>query len=244
MGPKQQKKSTSTEEVEEREALAIRIIDLLTDQQVLSALKKALFPTELVGKIEELNNVIGRLSTKLSEKEDRVVVLDNEVRVLADANDTLEQYTRRANLIIDGIPESHDGEDTDEKVLAIVNDKLGMNPPLQRHDLERSHRLGRRDDRQGRPRKRAVIVRFRSERLRDEVYRVRTKLKVHNQEQRDAPLYINDDLTARRAKLAFDCRLLKKERKIADCWTAYGKVLIKDLNNKVEIKTSLELHNL
>ena len=107
MGPKQQKKSTSTEEVEEREALAIRIIDLLTDQQVLSALKKALFPTELVGKIEELNNVIGRLSTKLSEKEDRVVVLENEVRVLADANDTLEQYTRRANLIIDGIPESH-----------------------------------------------------------------------------------------------------------------------------------------
>ena len=73
---------------------------------------------------------------------------------------------------------------------------------------------------------------------------MRTKLKVHNQEQRDAPLYINDDLTARRAKLAFDCRLLKKERKIADCWTAYGKVLIKDLNNKVEIKTSLELHNL
>ena len=52
MGPKQQKKSTSTEEVEEREALALRIIDLLTDQQVLSALKKALFPSSLVYNIQ------------------------------------------------------------------------------------------------------------------------------------------------------------------------------------------------
>ena len=74
---------------------------------------------------------------------------------------------------------------------------------------------------------------------------MRTKLKVDNQEQRYTPLYINDDLTSRRAKLAFDCCLLKKEIQIADCWTAYGKVLTKDLNNKVkEIRTSLELQNL
>ena len=96
-----------------------------------------------MGKIEELNNVIGILSTKLSEKEDRVRVLENEMRVLADANDALEQYTRRANLIFDGIPESHHGEDTDDKVLAIVNGKLVMNPSLQRQDIERSHRLVR-----------------------------------------------------------------------------------------------------
>ena len=115
--------------------MALRVIYLLTDQQVLSALKRALFPTELLGKIEELNNVIGRLSTKLSEQEDRFKVQENEMRVLADANDALELYTRRANLLFDGIPESHHGEDTGDKVLAIVNGKLSVNPPLQRQDI-------------------------------------------------------------------------------------------------------------
>ena len=48
---------------------------------------------------------------------------------------------------------------------------------------------------------RPIIVRFQSERLRDDVYRARTKLKEHNQQRRDAQVVINDDLTASRSKL-------------------------------------------
>ena len=111
--------------------------------------------------------------------------------------------------------------------------RLEMSPPLEIDDLERSHRLGRRADKDGRPRTRAIIVRFRSERVRDEVFRARTKLKSHNAERRTDKIFINDDLTPRRAKLSFDARASKRANKITDCWTAYGRVMIKDLTGKV-----------
>ena len=99
---------------------------------------------------------------------------------------------RRPNLRFEGIPEADHGEDTDAKVLNIANSKLGMTPPLQLDNLERSHRLGRRIDKDGRPRTHAIIVRFQSERLHDEVYRARTKLKMHNKERKDEQIFIND----------------------------------------------------
>ena len=164
------------------------------------------------------------------------------MRELADANDSLEQYTRRPNLRFEGIPEADHGEDTDAKVLEIVNTKLEMTPPLEIDDLERSHRLGRRVDKDGRPRTRAIIVRFQSERLRDEVFRARTKLKTHNTQRKDEHIFINDDLTPRRAKLSFEARALKRAKKITDCWTAYGRVMVKDLANKVfEVKSASDL---
>ena len=190
----------------------MRVIDLLTDQQVLSALKKALFPVELSGRIDALTTTLERLSRVVEEKDARITSLEKEVHELADANDSLEQYTRRPNLRFEGIPEAGHGEDTDEKVLDIANGKL------QLHDLERSHRLGRRVDKEGRPRTCAIIVRFRSERLRDKVFRARTKLKTYNRERQDQQqIFINDDLTPRLATVVRrpcleavqeDCRLL------------------------------------
>ena len=218
MGPtKQPKKSSSSDDAaEEREALALRVIDLLTDQQVLSALKKALFPVELSGRIDALTATLQRLSCVVEEKDVRITSLEKEVHELADSNDSLEQYTRRPNMRFEGIPEAEHGED---KVRDIANGKLGMMPPLQLH------------------------VRFRSERLHDEVFRARTKLKTYNRERQDQQqIFINDDLTPRRAKMSFDTRALKRSKKISDCWTAYGKVMVKDLDNKVsEVKSPSDI---
>ena len=63
--------------------------------------------------------------------------------------------------------------------------------------------------------------------VRDDVYRSRTKLKNHNQHHRDEQVYINEDLTSKRAALAYKARSLKKENKINDCWTYTGRVLVK-----------------
>ena len=105
--------SSSDDSEEEREALALRVIDLLTDQQVLSALKKALFPVELSGRIDALNATLERLPHLVEEKDAKIVNLEREVLELADANDSLEQYSRRPNLRFEGIPEADHGEDTD-----------------------------------------------------------------------------------------------------------------------------------
>ena len=76
----------------------MRVIDLLTDQQVLCALKNVLFPVELFGRIDALNVTLDRLSCVVEGKDERITSLEREVRELADVNDSLEQYTRPPNL--------------------------------------------------------------------------------------------------------------------------------------------------
>ena len=49
----------------------------------------------------------------------------------------------------------------------------------------------------------AIIVRFNSDRVRESVHRGQVNLKEFNQVHRDHPVFINDDLTVRRSKLAF-----------------------------------------
>ena len=134
--------------------------------------------------------------------------------------DQLEQYSRRPNLRLSGVPETGEREDTTAKVMAVVNGKLGLIPHLQTHHIERSHRVGNQLDsgHRGRPRSRPIIIRFVGERTRDAVYRARTALKEHNHLHRDGQLYINDDLTTRRAKMAYDTRTMKKDKNIMDCW--------------------------
>ena len=86
-------------------------------------------------------------------------------------------------------------------------------------------------------RPRTVVVRFVSERLRDDIYRRRTALKTHNADHRDRQIFIR-----RRGKLAYDTRQLKKAHKISDCWTTYGKVMTKDLAGRItEVKSPGDL---
>ena len=246
MGPKTKRGSVTDDNHDDNDALAVRLIELLNDDQVLAKLRQVLFPTELSLKIDELNLQINRMATQLEAKDAVIENLKERVNTLESEMDSAEQYSRRPNLKVYGIPETRDGgEDTDEKILAVINGRIGFEPPVQRHQLERSHRIGRRAVGPGPPGPpRAIVVRFTSERLRDDVYRVHTRLKAHNQLHRDQSIFINDDLTARRAKLAFETRLLKKARKINDCWTSYGKVIIKDLANNIkEIKSTSQLAN-
>ena len=57
-------------------------------------------------------------------------------------------------------------------------------------------------------------------------------------------IFINEDLTARRASLARQTRSLKKDRKVTDCWTTGGNVMIKELNNKIrQVKSESDLKN-
>ena len=55
---------------------------------------------------------------------------------------------------------------------------------------------------------------------------------------KDGQVFLNEDLTAKRAMFAFKTRQLKREKKIADYWTHAGRVhagrvLIKTLNGKI-----------
>ena len=127
----------------------------------------------------------------------------------------------------------------------MINNLIGMNPPVELHQLERSHRLGRKNDGPGRLRTRPIIVRFTKEKIRDDVYRARTRLKVHNHEHKERQIFVNEDLTSRRSKLAYETRQMKSSKKITDCWTYNGKVLVKDLSSRIkEITCPRDLQNI
>ena len=54
------------------------------------------------------------------------------------------------------------------------------------------------------------------------------------------PIFLQDDLTARRVKLAFAARELKRHARISDTWVWDSKILIKDRHNRIHIIKSLE----
>ena len=109
--------------------------------------------------------------------------------------DQLEQYSRRTNLRFFGIPESEKGEDTTGKLLSIVNETMGVTPPIVSADEVTSHRLRRRmpgADAETRPR--PVIVKFATADMRDVGIRARRRLR----ESGVGPtVYVNEDLTRR-----------------------------------------------
>lgn len=232
--------------------LALRFVDLLNDDQVLRRMKHVLYPSDLANKIDSLTNQVSHLSDQLKGKDECIAALEKRVSTLESDLEKQEQYTRRANVRIQGIEENPNGENTDQLVLDLVNQSMKLAPPLEFKHIERSHRLGSRFDEDGNlrmdedgnPRNRAIIVRFNSERVRDTVYRARGQLKGFNQgRDQSKRVWINEDLTDTRAALAHKTRLLKKDKKISDCWTTYGKVMIKDLDNNIKyIKEEMDLN--
>ena len=143
---------------------------------------------------------------------------------------------------IHGIPE-HDNEDTTTIVMDVINSKMSIKPPLEPSQLERSHHVGPKLDQQDRVRSRPIIVRFKSKNTYDAVLKAQFRLKEHNEQHRDARIYIDEDLIVRRATR--ECRVLKRTGKLNDCWTTSGNVMVKDNQNKIrQIRSAADIQTL
>ena len=243
--PKQRSRGDANADVEtvpvpvviNNETLALTVVELLKDDAILKRIKEVIFPSNLTDAITTLTQKVEKLTHELITKEGIIKKLEQRVDQLEEAADSTEQYSRRPNLRVHGIPETKtdDSENTDQLIVKLVNVDMNFQPPIQLNQIERSHRLGPKTSVDGQKRERAIIVRFRSERVRDEVYRSRFKLKTAQLEKR---VFVNEDLTARRAGLARQTRALKKDHKVNDCWTAGGNVMIKDLQNRIRLVKS------
>ena len=96
----------------------------------------------------------------------------NNLRKVYDA---LEQYGRRNCLIFHGIDDAFNkgvGKSTDNIIIDVVNDKLGIT--IHPSDLDRLHRLMRKI-KSTKPR--PIVVKFTSYNVKVEVYRQQRKLK-------------------------------------------------------------------
>ena len=111
-------------------------------------------------------------------------------------------------------------ETSEDKVLAIIRDKLELRH-VKSEDIEIAHRIGKRNQKGAR----AVIVRFMSRKVKNEVFRNRKKLM-----EKKCGVFIVEDLTKKNYQLLAKA---KDNPHVDKVWTANGKVFVKTKNSKI-----------
>ena len=135
------------------------IITEITCVQVLST---------RVNELESFKAVNEQVTPELKTENKR---LQERLGNLSDVVDDHEQRNRNNCLLLHGVEEM-DGENTDDMVLKIINERLEL--PMVLENIQRSHRLGprnaSRNTRQNPTKPRAIIFRFRDFRARQSVF--------------------------------------------------------------------------
>lgn len=176
--------------------------------------------------IAPLKGEIAGLKAQLKEKE-------TEAMEMAEKIDDLEQYTRRNSLVVTGVTPL-EGEDTDETMIRIAKDHLGID--IMSSDIDRSHPLGKPNDNKPRP----IIVKFATYNVRRKVYKNRVNLK----NVRGKKIFINEHLTKPRNEIAYKARKMVKEGKLMKTWTFDGKIfLLKHGKDQPFVITSMREFN-
>jgi len=156
--------------------------------------------------------VVDGLSNRIASLENDNQVLLDENRMLRDrvtdlelGMDASEQYSRRNNVRIFGVPESVDPKESTDDIVLNLCKSLGADMSIQ--EIDRSHRTGKPGGRKPRP----IIVKFTSYRARQKLYTQRRELKSCSGQEN---IFINEDLTQYRAQLLYIARGLKRSRKL------------------------------
>ena len=196
-------------------------------------LKESLFSTKgrqvesLVQENKGLKSKMKLLEEEASAaKKDLKEVKERLCEVEASHGD-LEQYSRKFNLVIQGIQEREE-EDNVENII-----KLGslLEVDLTRGDLDIVHRMKTKSSSKPRP----IIARFNNYNAKSKLYKARLNLRnVTLQDLGTEKIFINETLTAWKAELFKEARKVRKKFHNGKMWTVDGKIFLKtDFNAKV-----------
>ena len=124
--------------------------------------------------LEELLKRIEKLEDKVAELESKLIVTKNVNKLLSQAVDDLQQYQRKACVILDGItPSEHE---TMEEITKKAKNAMVKNQNFSEEEvdikLDKCHRLG--PTRDG---KLSTIVRFRTHAFKEKVYQKQKEIK-------------------------------------------------------------------
>jgi len=190
----------------------------------------------------EKNNFV--LETKLQESLMKNALLEENEWIEHELNtkhDVLEQYTRKYNLEIDGVPMVH-GEDLEDIVIKLAR---RIDADVGPEDIDIIHRF-KKGNQQPNP----IIVRFNNYYSKKEMYYVRHKLhklNVRHISGAEKKIYINENLTAQRAALFKKVHNKKQLRQGWKVWTIDGKIFVKpdlSLDHVIRINSIEDLEKL
>ena len=223
--------------------------------------------SQLKETVKTLPQTVTTLKAEVKAKDDCIRALQDNVEELQTRVDDLEQQGRKDSVRIFGLPEVDSGT-TDEKVTKLCNERMKLEPPLALEAIAVSHRLGLQrtpEDAAAVPPPRPLLVKFVSRRSKQRVMEVRKNLRVpkntgimevDDSQAASSPeiqagdlqppslpiIYITDDLTQLRAKLAYHARVSKRDKNILDTWVTNGKIMVKNLHGRIsQVKYLSEL---
>lgn len=199
---------------------------------------------EMRGSMFELRQENDKLKKEIDLCRNREEVLKEEVKeaqyaasLALEQVNKVEQYTRRNNLRIFGVPEprnrgggesQEDENESDwESVKNLMVNKLKVK--VTTNDIEAVHRVGKRSA----TTPRGIIVRFVNRRKRDEVVKARRVLK-------GTGTVVTDDLTQQNYRTL---AVVKDDELCAEAWSARGQIFMKTVSGrvvKVETKAQLQ----
>ena len=156
----------------------------------------------------------------------KVQHLEKKLSDMEIAENKLEQYTRRNNIRIQGIPSSVHDNLLEDKVINIF---IQRNITTSKSDIEDCHRLGKANPK-------STIVRFVNRKFCNDALEKKKQLmslnKIELGFKPDVALYISENLTFFNQRLAWQCREHERARLIHSCWSLKGVVKIRRTMNE------------
>ena len=185
------------------------------------------FKELLCSSINEIKNtIIENLRISNENLQLRVKALEDEVILLKEAHHDLEKRTEMAlqhgrleQVIISGIPAEVEHKDLEEKCVKLLNEI--KEHQIVSRDIAACHRLGKNND---------TILRFVNRKDADDCFENRGKLRDFNREAHglnpQANIYIRENLSPYMNKLAYYCRVLRREGYIDKITTFKGVIKV------------------
>ena len=153
--------------------------------------------------------------------------LENRVVLIESSHDALQQYGRRNNLVIFGIPDSVQDSDLESTVTSILSD---TDVNVESREVEECQRIGKSNNGSKKTMIRFVNRKYCKKALRNKKQLERIDLKKHYLVS-GTRIFINENLTIKKEHLTFNCKQLKKRNYIFSTFTKNGTVYIKQNEN-------------
>ena len=170
--------------------------------------------------VQELKSCNTLLTTRIEAMEAREKIADKTIHDLEEKYDDIEQYSRKFNLEIHGIPERKE-----EDITQIIFDLADtIDADVREEDIDICHCLYKAEGKA-----RPIIVKFTNYDSKYEMYSKRLRLrKVDNREKFGVErVFINENLTSRRALLYSKVRKKVKDNSAWNTWTMDGKIFLR-----------------
>ena len=202
-------------------------------EQAIDGLKKEIACLKSV-MIEMKNDVIDVLKTENADLKNQVNELMTKVEQQDVLMNKIDQYSRRNNLVIDGIPSSVTNQALESKVVDIMS-KVDIK--FSQSDIESCHRLGKSSK---------TILRFVNRKSCSMIISKKKELSNLNHDSlqqlgfsNQTKLYVRPNLTPFDEKIAYYCRELKRNKLIGKTWFYSGSNFIKNENTPENESTEI-----